>query len=334
VSAAPYGRAVNRMTLGLALAALVLTTSSSAAPVESRLVAYAAFTVAVGDAVTPEVAADLFVSTPAGERMRRLTRTPEWESDPAWSRDGRTIAFTRRSLVCHASECFLPTDDASLHTIPAAGGRSFRLTYDDTYALESSPSWSADGRRIAFVRDYSEPGPGIMPGIYVVGTDGQGVRRIVAGWIRSVDYSPDGATLAFVTGVGPRYVSQSFEAGTQTLRGVDLRTGRGARLAVRGITGTGTDVDWAPGGESLAVATTTGAFVVPAGGGMARRVGRGSYDAVSWTADGRVLALGEPVPESDWVGDQAHISITRRDGTGSIRIAPRRGSQFSPDWRP
>ena len=78
-----------------------------------------------------------------GSEHRVLTRFPEgiFPSTPAWSPDGRTIAFARLKLGRdrHAS---------GLYVVDADDGKVQRLTRE----IDSSPSWSPDGRQIVFQR--------------------------------------------------------------------------------------------------------------------------------------------------------------------------------------
>lgn len=72
----------------------------------------------------------------------RLTRTPSNEADPALSRDGQRLAFTRSS-----------GDAPKLWLANADGSEANRVTRDFGFAggIEASPSWSPDADRLAFV---------------------------------------------------------------------------------------------------------------------------------------------------------------------------------------
>ena len=74
----------------------------------------------------------------------------------------------------------------------ADGSGVTRLTVND--AVDSSPAWSPDGRRIAFdsTRDGNFE-------IYVMNADGSGVTRLTNNdaWDWYPDWSPDGRRIAF-----------------------------------------------------------------------------------------------------------------------------------------
>jgi dipeptidyl aminopeptidase/acylaminoacyl peptidase len=63
--------------------------------------------------------------------------------------------------------------------------------------------WSPDGSRIAYVGD-SKPrfSPNVGSGLFVVGADGRGRRRVTRGEDWSPAWSPDGTTLAFARSIG------------------------------------------------------------------------------------------------------------------------------------
>lgn len=82
---------------------------------------------------------DLWTIRGDGTGLVRLTATHGWESDPAWSPDGRRIAYAR---------------GGDLFVMKAAGYGIRRLT--DTRRYEWSPQWSPDGKHLAFLRDVRE----------------------------------------------------------------------------------------------------------------------------------------------------------------------------------
>ncbi|MGI4885904.1 MAG: S9 family peptidase [Janthinobacterium lividum] len=77
------------------------------------------------------------VGTAAGAQPRQLTSAKEGASQPAWSPDGRQLAFVRTV-----------DDKPQVFVLPADGGEARQLTRSKYGA--GAPKWSPDGRQILF----------------------------------------------------------------------------------------------------------------------------------------------------------------------------------------
>jgi TolB protein len=131
----------------------------------------------------------VWLMSPDGSERRRLTSRGTsagcWqELDPAWSPDGRRIAFTSGPPPGVWSG---PPQGIYIMNSDGSGERML------TRGLSRSPAWSPDGRRIAFTRIRTATS---ADEIDVVNANGIGQRRLALG--TSPVWSPDGRRIAFV----------------------------------------------------------------------------------------------------------------------------------------
>jgi len=129
-------------------------------------------------------------SVASGGVGRQITSDGRQNVEPAWSPDGRSIAY--RSVARHG-----------IWLVPLSGGTPQRLT-----AFGSSPAWSPDGKQIAFrsfepysLAWFDFPGIGEST-IWTVAKDGLQLRRITTagnprGQHTTPSWSPDGKSVAF-----------------------------------------------------------------------------------------------------------------------------------------
>jgi Tol biopolymer transport system component len=100
---------------------------------------------------------------------------------PAWSPDGRLIAFERNDLPSPHGRIL-----SSVNVIGSDGGSVHRL------APGQQPEWSPDGRRIIFTDNGSR--------LRTVRPDGTRLRRAAPIHARAAVYSPDGRRIAYMKG--------------------------------------------------------------------------------------------------------------------------------------
>jgi Tol biopolymer transport system component len=105
------------------------------------------------------------------------------QSDPAWSPDGKLIAFAGEFRTFAA---------IVVTTRRGAGWRFLDRQFEN---FASSPTWSPSSRKLAYAKTVgTEP-----PSVYTIRLDGSS-RRLVATSASDPDWSPDGLRLAYAQG--------------------------------------------------------------------------------------------------------------------------------------
>jgi Tol biopolymer transport system component len=115
--------------------------------------------------------------------VKEITKGTEVFEEPRVSPDGRWIVAVAGSVSTPGSEW------GHIVKIPLAGGDAVSLTPEGKY-FDWSPSWSPDGKRIAFTSDRFG-----KPSVWVMSADGQELKPLALGPVGTnmeVTWTPDG----------------------------------------------------------------------------------------------------------------------------------------------
>jgi TolB protein len=132
-----------------------------------------------------------------GSGITRLTFDLAADFDPAWSPDGKQIAFRSQR-----------DGNDEIYVMRADGSQQQNITLDP--AGDWSPAWSPDGRRIAFS---SQRGDDALRSIYVINVDGTGLVNLTQDKSEGEypAWSPDGARIAFSCYQGGRDATLDYD---------------------------------------------------------------------------------------------------------------------------
>jgi serine/threonine protein kinase/WD40 repeat protein len=183
---------------------------------------------------------------------------------PRWSPDGTTIAFVTRPDDVLATSWF---NRHSIQVMPASGGMPRPIGNGGRLGH----TWSPDGRRLAFVRDY---------GIYIASLDGREPSLIgEISQVHSLAWSPDGKWIAYVSG-NPEYLFSLSELGNIAASSVGVITAAGGepRVLTDKVTSNSSPV-WATDSKSILFLSNRG----------------GSRDVFQLKLSNDGTAIGEPV---------------------------------------
>ncbi len=140
---------------------------------------------------------DIWVMSGDGFCARSLTNDPHGdETTPAWSADGKKLAYTAYISDTNDDDQVTYRDRGSIWVANRDGSGAAALT-DPSYNYNDQwPTWSPDGTRIAFQtwRDGDAE-------IYVINADGSGLDNLTQHFAkdRHPSWSPDGTKIVFTS---------------------------------------------------------------------------------------------------------------------------------------
>ena len=292
-------------------------------------------------------------------RLRLLRSRRVIASDPAWSGDGRYVAFggggkilvadARGRVRWHFS---LGSRDGAGSPLWAPDGRHIAYVFSSPYRQGlavaqpdgsddheiapiapgswppdelTEPAWTPDGQHLAFNDQGSNKDP---QGIYSVSVDGSD-RRLLVAHAFDPAFSPDGSKLAYVAvdgaGLPGIYIADA-----------DGRNPRTLTLSTDAISPT-----WSPDGRGVAFQRGDTIVVADADGSnervIASSVGPFPYVTVfAWSPDSKLITFTRPSRSFEDRPFTSSVVVAQADGGGE-RVVLRRRSKVLlqlPAWRP
>jgi Tol biopolymer transport system component len=301
----------------------------------------------------------LLGAIPRGAEAIRLTTEPAEDRFPAWSPDGRQVAFA--SDRANGWDIWVLDVRDSLQ----GSGEDAVTLLADAGSADRAPAWSPDGRKIAFVSLFSGGPGGTEERIYGVRPDGRDLsllwpdvgseaamhgvtlswspdshslvyggeiiyeitvdglagshpQRIVAGY--TPDLSPDGTRLAYAV---QRSEDSPFELDIQ------VKSVGGTSDSILNVTRTikgvrespaeSHDPEWAPDGRKLALVTGVDRIYVV---DVEHALEGGGVPEIAWGMRGRDPA---------WSPDGEHLAFAaQRDGNWDLYVAA--AEPADPGW--
>ncbi|MDI3340033.1 MAG: S9 family peptidase [Sphaerobacter sp.] len=236
--------------------------------------------------------------------------------DPQIAPDGQRVAYVVTEVdleeKCYRSAIWVATADGSERVRFTAGQRK-----------DTSPRWSPDGRRLAFLSDRDG-----TTQLYVMPSDGGEPERLTDLKYGVADpvWSPDGAWIAFTSKVGPEGPVQQADETEEDRR----------RAAARSDTKVIRSLKNRLDGEGFFDERRRHIFVVSATGGPPRQITDGDWDDTqpAWSPDGRAIAFVSRRGEDRERTTFADVWVAPLDGSEPRRITPGDGTYGTPAFSP
>ena len=234
-----------------------------------------------------------------GTGAKRLTTGDNMEVDPAWSPDGKRVAFAATSGP------LMPK--SAIYVINADGTDLKRLTPDNAMAI--APAWSPDGKRVAY--SLFDPHGGPM-NVWIVGADGKGARRVGEGGFPQ--WSPDGKQI-----LNTRVSAVGFRMYVMDADGKNAKPLLGNREAMLGA--------WSPDGKQIALTAKreddqTEIFVADADGSNLRAVTKTADHEIApvWSPDGKRIYFSRMPKDLDGLKGEINLFAIDLDGKNERQL--------------
>jgi TolB protein len=265
----------------------------------------------------------VYVMRADGSHAQRITRTEPtaFYGGTAWSPDGTRLVFA-------AGDGIWLMDASGKHRVRVATGtepywigvKPHRKLFSPVPTNFGSPTWSPDGRRIAFTAFQGD-----NRDIWIMNADGGNLHRLrrTPYFEGEVDWSPAGGWLVFDSGswVSDVYVIRTNGTGLRNL------TDGG------GWVGSGQPT-WSSDGRRVAFGRPSGIWVMDASGRSQLQLthNKAGDSVPDWSSDGRKIVFVRRLIGNNVTS--AEIYVINADGSDSTRLTHNRVGEGSPAWQP
>lgn len=254
---------------------------------------------------------DIYIKQVKSGALKRVTDDKSPDLHPAWSPDGRQLAYLRRSASA-SDLMLLDVEGGRPHKVASISSLAEGWVSESLYSGCQSPTWSPDGKSMVLTQNlYGKQGYGL---VYVPVNSGP-IERITTPASGDEDcyprFSPDGQTLAFI-----RYISHGrSDIYTLTKESKQVKQLTFDHRNVRGLS-------WTADGKRIIFASNRqGSYEIQ----MIGREGGRSQSLPSNTA-----SASEPVvsPDGHWLAfvesaENWNIWRARLDAAGMVRSPER-----------
>jgi TolB protein len=298
----------------LALATMLLASVAAAAPdAKARGDAFPGRNGEIVFAVGGRQYPDLYLMRPDGTKLRRITRARGSDVFPAWSPDGRWIAYISNRSRPRNEGAF------EIYVMRANGRRLRQVTRD--HFVDYDLAWAPDGKHFVF----TSTRPSATSGVWVMNVNGTGFRRLTGNGAQPA-WAPDGKTIAFVR--SGRIWLMSSDGKNQRQLTVPPGPPESESL------GSDQTPDWSPNGEQIAFERAyrgrRDIYAIRREGTAIRRLTTeaGQHIFPAWSPDGRRIVFVTVRYQ------KREIDVMNVDGTQQKRLSTGLGEYVHPDWQP
>ena len=265
--------------------------------------------------------AEIYLINPNGKQIQQLTEQPKSDTEPAWSPDGKQIAFVSYRDLARIPRGILRGE---IYLMNADGTNPINLTRSIERA-DGHSSWSPDGKQIAFTSaELLNEDTLANSNIFVMAADGGNPINLTNhdALDQTPDWSPDGNRIAFSSsrdGNWEIYLMKPDGTNPINLTNHPAKDGR---------------PDWSPDGNWIAFTSDRDnnleIYLMNADGTNPINLTQhpAEDDRSSWSPDGTRIAF-ESYRDENW-----EIYVMDADGTNPINLTQHPDWDYSPSWGP